>query len=71
MHTYAKCFGFRSIDMYGTVLWKAENQRAVVRDLLYILTPTQLNIDWLKRATNFPYFLHNEFGGFTARKLLD
>ncbi len=25
----------------------------------------------IKRVTNFPYFLHREFGGFTARKLLD
>jgi hypothetical protein len=52
-------------------LWKTENQQAVVRDLLYILTLSRQTIDWLKRATNFPYFLHSEFGGFTARKLLD
>ncbi len=53
------------------VLWKTESQRAVVRDLLYTLTLARQTIDWFKRATYFPYFLHNEFGGFTASKLLD
>ncbi len=53
------------------LLFKTENQWAKVQDLLYLLTLARQTIDWIKRATNFPYFLHIEFGGFTARKLLD
>jgi hypothetical protein len=47
------------------------NQRAEAWVFIRILTPVKQTIDWIRRATNFPYFLHNEFGGFTARKLLD
>jgi hypothetical protein len=53
-------------------LLKTGNQRAVVR--VFIAPHTITAKDRLTRkngVTNFQYFLHREFGEFTARKLLD
>jgi hypothetical protein len=53
---------------YGFV--EDSKQRATCEDLLYIYTRVRQTIYWRIRATNFPYSLHNKFGGFTARKLV-
>ncbi len=52
------------------VLWKTGNQGVVVRVFIAPHTSTA-NDRLVKRVTNFQYSLHREFGGFTARKLLE
>ncbi len=55
------------------ILWKTGKPASCSENVFLILSLWKQDNDSTTKngVTNFTYFLHREFGGFTARKLLD